>query len=273
MRLPVMLLATFLGAIVAGCAGVDGGDGLPPIPPDPGPSSARQQARPLGSTSAPSGFLEYLPPGYDAGGRWPLLVFLHGIGENGDGTTALANVARNGPPKLIARDAWPPERRMVVLSPQHVGSGCPTAAEVDAFLAWAVDAYRIDPRKVLLTGLSCGAIGGWGYLGQHRGERVAAALLIAGDPGPVASSWSAWGRSGCGLGEVAVWSLHGDADTVVGIGNDRDTLAQLQGCSAPAPRAAEWTEFPGAGHDVWTRVYDGSAVGDVYAWLLAHPKR
>jgi predicted peptidase len=39
-----------------------------------------------GTTDAPLGYYEYLPPSYADSGASPLLVFLHGFGENGDGT-------------------------------------------------------------------------------------------------------------------------------------------------------------------------------------------
>src|SRR5262245_1963270 len=53
------------------------------LDPDAGPSSMRLTAHPLGSTTAPQGFYDYLPPGYPGGADWPLLFALHGIGENG----------------------------------------------------------------------------------------------------------------------------------------------------------------------------------------------
>jgi predicted peptidase len=256
--------------------------GVPPvvppvIPPDPPPvdtrpSSARLLARPLGSTDAPSGFYEYLPPDYPDGKARPLLVFWHGIGENGDGAGQLPKVLANGPPKLIAADRWPGTRPFLVLSPQHPGGGCPSAAEVHAFLAWAAGTYDVDPQRVFLTGLSCGAIGSWSYLAAYAGSEVSAALLLAGDPGDPAASWSAWGRQGCDLGDLAIWAVHGDADGVVAIGNERATMADLAGCPSPPARDSVWTEVAGAGHDVWSAVYDGSFGHDVYAWLLEHPR-
>ena len=61
-------------------------------PGEVGPSSSRQTARQLGSTTAPNGFDEYLPPSYDGSVATPLLIFWHGVGENGNGTTDLPRV-------------------------------------------------------------------------------------------------------------------------------------------------------------------------------------
>ena len=240
--------------------------------PDAGPSSARQQPRPLGSTDAGNGFYEYLPPGYPGVERWPLLVFWHGIGENGNGTTELSRVLANGPPRLINQNRWPATRPFVVLSPQHPGGGCPSSTEIQRFIGWAMRTYAIDARTVFLTGLSCGAIGSFSYLTNHLDSQVAAAVLIAGDPGAPTNGGSLWGRHGCDAGVVAMSSFHGSADGTVLPGNDRDTFALLQACPQPPRRDISYVEFPGVGHDSWSRVYDLSAGYDVYAWLLAHPK-
>jgi hypothetical protein len=140
----------------------DGGDdpivdAMPIDYGDAGPSSGRQVKRPTGTTDAANGFLEYLPVGYDTRDDWPLLVFWHGIGENGDGSeAALDLVAYNGPPRLIRDNNWPAERPFVVLSPQHPGGGCPGNDEVRDFLAFAIETYPVDKRDSSLTCSFCG---------------------------------------------------------------------------------------------------------------------
>src|SRR5688500_2330931 len=50
------------------------------------------------------GYYEALPPDYHSNPtkKYPLLIFVHGIGETGDGSPLkLPKVLRNGPPKLI----------------------------------------------------------------------------------------------------------------------------------------------------------------------------
>src|SRR5258708_1001278 len=78
------------------CQGPDGGPASDAPTPsiddaslpfvDAGPSSARQTVKPLGGTNtAPNGYIEYLPPGYDGSKAAPLLVFWHGISADGNG--------------------------------------------------------------------------------------------------------------------------------------------------------------------------------------------
>ncbi|MBK9516641.1 MAG: hypothetical protein IPO09_04650 [Anaeromyxobacter sp.] len=231
------------------------------------PATAPQTALPKGTDGAPSGAYEYLPPGYGDGVPRPLLVFWHGFGENGDGLFLLDRVLANGPPRLVQQGNWPASRPFVVLSPQNE-LDCPTAAKVHAFFTWAMARYTVDPKQVFLTGLSCGSIGSWDYLGTHTDTLVAAALLLAGRPN------GAWTRAGCDLGKVAIWAIHGTADPIVEIGPEEAVMASLAACPTPPRREVLFTPVQGAGHDVWSSVYSGTlgAVGDPYAWLLAHAK-
>jgi predicted peptidase len=224
-------------------------------------ASSRQTARPLGTTAARQGFHEYLPPGYGDGTRRPLLVFMHGIGENGNGASNLDRVLNHGPPRLIRQNRWPDSRPFIVLSPQQT-SGCPNAASVNAFLDFALATYAVDEKRIYLTGLSCGAIGTWSYLGQHRGARVAAAAVIAGD------GRAAFRQAGCALGEVAIWAFHGDQDDAVPVAGSTETVASLMACPSPPRREVKLDIYPGVGHDSWTRTYDLSAGHDIYTWLL-----
>ena len=230
--------------------------------PPPGPSSSRHTPRPLGSTSANRGFWEYLPPRYGDGAGHPLLVFLHGLGENGDGDAQLDRVLRVGPPRLIEADAWPNERPFIVLSPQKSGGGCPNANEIQAFLTYAIGAYDVDPARVYLTGLSCGGIGAWNYLGAHLDSQIAAMVPIAGD------GRGAFRRSGCALGTTPIWAFHGDSDGTVSPRGTTEPMADLMACTDPAPDALVTTIYPGVGHNSWRRTYDLSAGHDIYAWML-----
>ena len=56
-------------------------------------------------TSNGIGYYEYLPKGYSASNEnYPTIIFLHGIGERGNGTTQLSRVLRHG--LLAAYQQW-----------------------------------------------------------------------------------------------------------------------------------------------------------------------
>jgi poly(3-hydroxybutyrate) depolymerase len=239
-----------------------------------GPSSARQSARPLGTTAASLGFYEYLPAGYGDGGKRPVLFFFHGVGENGNGSADLSKVLAHGPPKVIAMNQWPPSRPFVVLSPQHRpvggqtdpvygGFDCWTPTEIHDFIAFGIAHYDIDTRRVYLTGLSCGAMGTENYFKQFDGQQgIAATALISGNMNIV------WPTQGCALvGQMGLWDFHGDADTTVPIAGDNAAMPQLMACPAPR-KEVKYTVYPGVEHDAWTRTYDLSSGNDIYTWLL-----
>jgi len=247
--------------------------GTSPSAPNPnggapsGPSSSRHVARPAGTVPGTSaGYWEYVPPHYGNGDRYPLLVFWHGIGENGDGSLeALAKVPANGPPRLLNEDRWPADRPFIVLSPQHPGTDCPSSKELDDFMRFAIAHYDVDLHRVYLTGMSCGAIGGFRYLAEHLDEIVAAAVLVCGD------GRNAFAKAGCALGRVPIWALHGELDPTVPAAGSIEPLTQLAACKPPAVDA-KLTLYSGVEHDSWTQTYDLSAGNDVYAWLLSHRK-
>ena len=256
------------GGMITGMAGVAGmmideSGGAPS-----GPASGRHTARPSGTMpGTTAGYYEYLPPHYGNGALYPLLVFRHGVGENGNGASELDKVLAHGPPKLIEADAWPEARNFVVLSVQHPGSGCPTSQEMDDFFTFALETYDIDPKRVYLTGLSCGAIGSWNYLADHLDEEVAAAVLICGD------ARGAFAKAQCNLGKVPIWAFHGDQDTSVTIDKAQVPIESLEECVSPAPVDLKLTVYPGVPHDSWTMTYDlSNPQNDIYAWLLTHQK-
>ncbi len=260
------------GEASGGSAG-SGGSGGMLIDPNggapPGPASGRHTARPSGSMpGTTAGYYEYIPPHYGNGALYPLLVFRHGVGENGTGMQPdLDKVLVHGPPKLIEADEWPEARSFVVLSVQHPGGGCPTPQEMDDFFQFALDNYDIDPKRVYLTGLSCGAIGSWNYLADHTDETVAAAVLICGD------GRDAFAKTGCPIGKVPIWAFHGDNDMSVDWEGSADTINALNACTAPAATDAKVTIYPGVGHDSWTQTYNlSNPANDIYTWLMSHQK-
>ena len=237
---------------------------IPEIPDDGMPSSAHYTPIPLGMSEAKQGYWEYLPPGYGGGEKYPLLVFLHGIGENGNGDGDLFKVNKTGLSQIIKQDNWPADRPFVVVAPQHPGDGCPGSAEVHDFIDYAANKYDINPGRIYLTGLSCGAIGSWNYLAEHLDTQIVAMVPIAGNGKP------AFTKAGCELGRVPLWAFHGDKDGDVNVSGTINPITSLQGCD-PKPDA-EMVIYPGVGHNSWQMTYDLSAGHDIYAWLLEHYK-
>lgn len=265
-------------ALTAACGSGDTTDnatrpsaGSEPVPSTSVPersSSGALTLEPAGAVEgAPLGYAEYLPPGYGEGRPRPLLVFLHGTGEAGDGSdAALGAILKLGIPEIIDDHEWPKDRPFIVLMPQYgldVAGDCQMAEQVDAFLKFALEHYDVDERRVYLTGVSCGAIGAWDYLATYGEEVVSAAVLISGHAN------DALQEAGCALGQVPIWVFHGAEDSIVPKRYVADQIAQLRACDPP-PEELEFTVYPGRDHNVWDPTYKLSGGHDIYAWLLEH---
>jgi pimeloyl-ACP methyl ester carboxylesterase len=225
-------------------------------------TAVRQPGTSYGSAaiSATVGYYTYLPDDHylHPDERFPLLVFLHGSGEKGNGTTELGRVLVHGPPKLVGQGIDFP---FIDISPQlPVSQGGWPVSLVDEIIARAKADTRVDTTRIYLTGLSLGGFGTWSYA-LSRPDVVAAVVPIAG-AGSTAQA--------CAMKDVPVWAFHGDADGTVDVSGSVNMVAAINGCS-PGPRVIpRLTIYPGVGHDSWTRTYDGSAGHDIYTWLLGY---
>lgn len=196
-------------------------------------------------------YLLHLPPGYEAVRRWPLILFLHGMGERGDNLElvkkhGLARVAEETP-ELLAR--------FVALSPQ-----CPLETywthELDALhalLDHALEQYVVDPKRIYLTGLSMGGFGTW-FLGMSRPERFAAMAPICGGGEPYGAAR---------LKDVPVWAFHGAKDRIVPPSESRRMVRALKAVGGNV----RLTIYPEADHDSWTVTYNNP---ELYDWFLQH---
>lgn len=246
------------------------------------PERADQQvAVPLDDTDAPFGYHQYLPPAHaeTPSAPRPLLVFLHGIGERGNGSDELDRVLRHGPPRLIEQDTWPSDRPFIVLSPQlDTTQGRWSVENIDAFIDHAVDTYAVDTNRIYLTGLSLGGYGTWAYAAAHS-DRLAAIAPICGD-GRTVEKHGAY----CDLSGLPVWAFHGTDDSVVDPAGSLVPVRRLRECTPAPDPSPRLTLFPNVGHDSWSLVYDGSgreAPQDtdetpfdqsLYDWLLQHTR-
>ena len=193
-------------------------------------------------------YLLYLPPDYaESGSPWPLVLFLHGAGERG---TDLDRVKVHGLPNLIAAGRDFP---FVVVSPQWPEEDTVWDADaLGALLDEVGERFRIDPRRVYVTGLSMGGYGTWA-LATARPDRFAAIAPICGGGRP---------KRAARIAHIPAWVFHGAKDEVVPVEASREMVEALTTLGADV----RFTVYPEAGHDSWTETYDNPAF---YDWLLA----
>lgn len=196
-------------------------------------------------------YLLYLPPEYEQQGDWPLVMFLHGMGERGSDLSA---VTIHGMAKLIAAGQDFP---FVVVSPQcPLGSYWTEQLEaLEALLDHVTDTLKIDQRRVYLTGLSMGGYGTW-YLASRCPQRFAAIAPICGGGLP----WAAER-----LAQVPVWAFHGSKDDIV---HPQESRRMVQAVKE-AGGSARLTMYKDVGHNSWAQAYDNPKL---YQWMLRHSR-
>jgi predicted peptidase len=203
-------------------------------------------------------YLLYAPAAYAKGTRrWPLIVFLHGSGERGTDPSVLDAQPL---PKTLARTTRFPA---IVLSPQLPPPfvwWSDFVEPVDSLVSRLEAEYRIDPRRVYLTGLSLGGFGTWSY-GLRHPERFAALVPIAG--GYIQGS-TVVSRGICRLRSMPIWAFHGAADTIVYPYQSEVLVRALRRCGS---RLVRFTLYPGVDHfGSWPRAYADPAL---WRWLFA----
>ncbi len=197
---------------------------------------------------------EYKP---GSGKRWPLVMFLHGVGQRG---TNISDLFLHGPPKLAATGMDLP---YVLLAPQCAPDQYWQNDVLLALLDRIVAEESIDKDRVYLTGLSMGGYATW-YLGMKHPERFAALAPICGG-GQVLDVVLADSRSE-ELKQMPVWAIHGADDSVVPASESEQMVLALRKLGN---RSAKLTVYPGVGHDSWTQTYDDPKF---FEWMLAQTR-
>ena len=226
----------------------------------------------------------HLPDDYSkTSGKYPLLVFLHGIGESGTNPAVIyTNSNSGGPSYFIAQGKFPSSfvnpadkqtYKYIVLSPQNSTGWSTSAAQLDVILTYMLSTYRVDAARLYLTGLSAGGQGVTQYCGNlapgnvyvPTTHKIAAFMpmspVIDGNQDPqyatnlIASNVRTWG-----FGSPSQ-DLYGGF--VINLVNDINALK---------PGFAVGTSYSG-GHCCWGQFYDPNfrqSGMSMYEWALQY---
>jgi predicted peptidase len=219
----------------------------------------------------------FVPRDYDpsSASRFPLVVFLHGNGDQGsdnrrqvrDGALVWAQLDNQWrhpafvlAPQCPEGDGWGRPAGL---------AGYPSGSPLDALFALLDDVerrYPIDLDRRYITGMSGGGLGSLRAL-SHQPERFAAAILVcpAGVPGNHADIPASEQGVGvvAGIERIPLWFFHGTDDPIVPIALTRERVAALRRAGG-TPRV---TEYEGVKHDAWTRAYSDR---EIVEWLFGH---
>ncbi len=213
------------------------------------------------SSGATMPYRLYVPEGYKAKKKYPLILWLHGAA--GRGTDNLKQITQGNAVAARAfistavQKKWP----ALVLAPQ-----CPEgrvwanvqAGEMNPDLRLALEVldavrkqYNIDPDRVYVAGQSMGGFATWDLLARLP-ERFAAALPLCGRANASAAK---------NMKRVAIWAFHGEADETVPVTGSRDAITAIRAAGGEP----KYSEYPGVGHNVWDKAF---AEPDLFSWLF-----
>jgi predicted peptidase len=243
------------------------------------------------SVSAQTGFLDravtvkgetfryqvYVPADYASRRSWPVIVFLHGNGDQGsDGRKhterGLAERIRKNPSQFPA---------IIVFPQARVGTrwfNPEMEALVLAGLKHTTDEFRADRHRIYLTGFSMGATGAY-RIARRRPEKFAAVVAVAGrvEPGskytteeievdrranPFVAEPDPFLALARGVKDIPMWVFHGDNDEQVPVEQSRRLMDALKKVGAKI----RYTEYTGVDHVGAARRAFGEA--DMLEWLF-----
>ena len=131
-----------------------------------------------------------------------------------------------------------------------------------------LEKFRIDSKRVYLTGNSMGGYGCWAWGGRSP-ERFAAIAPIVGGIGPhgpkdISPDISRWARN---LAKVPVYAFAGGKDRVVPADRSERMVAEIRKAGG---KQAKIKVFPEAGHNARQLVYNSK---EFYDWMFAQSKK
>jgi predicted peptidase len=206
-------------------------------------------------------YVLFIPKDYDGKKACPLILFLHGAGETGEDGEKQVKVGL-GPVVKKQADTFP----FITIFPQahKTPQGPPRgwAAESDnakqalAILDEVEKEYKVDKKRVYLTGLSMGGYGTWSLAAAHPDKWAAIVPICGGGDPKTAEKFK----------DIPCWCFHGEADKVVPVQRSKDMIDALEAAGGKPKHDF----FAGVGHDSWVKAYDTK---ELYEWLSKQERK
>ncbi len=207
----------------------------------------------------------YVPLGYDANRKYPLLLWLHGGDGRGSDNLKQLTGGNQIPVHFWASEEVQLKFPMFVLLPQCPSGdnwSDPDLNQPTKWLEMTMSAladvekeFSIDTDRVYLAGQSMGGLGVWSTLQAYPGKWAAAVILSAYDTFtdlPV-------------LAHTPLWVFQGEQDDTVPVILVREMMKQLNKAHANL----RYTEYRKTGHEVWKKAF---AEPDLLPWLSSQKR-
>lgn len=195
------------------------------------------------------------PANYDSTKKYPLVVCLHHGGTHGTDNIMQVDGAQIAQVLYQNRTKYPAFLFVPQCPKGAAWGGVPNYPAIDSLVFETIDAleneFEIDEKRRYVGGISGGGYGSWHFI-STRPKMFAAAIPICGGGNPDLAK---------NITDVAVWAFHGENDRSVPVQYSRDMIEAIE----KAGGDPKYTEFAGAGHNIWDEVYATPGLMD---WLF-----
>lgn len=193
-------------------------------------------------------YIEYLPNDYKEK-LYPVLLFLHGMGERG---TDVNLIERNEIPKLLKNGFEAPFIVIVFQLPSNQGGYYQSFWKA---IRPVLEMYEGDKH---LAGLSLGGIGGFNLLSYEKDYFKTFGCCCGSD---VPKAYDLYRN-------VHIKAWHGDQDNTVKITSIKNTIVALQSVGADS----QLKIYAGLGHNIWNLAFSTTDPEGYWAWINQYIK-
>ena len=225
--------------------------------------------------SAVGGYYVALPSNYNQNtDKFPLLVFIPGAGQFGDGGIDLPLLLKNGPAQLVDEKRFPgtftvngKTHSFIIFTPQT--KGYPAVSTIADCIEYAKRTFRVDTTRIYLSGLSVGGVETTNVAASMP-TKLAAIVPLAG----VFLDYSSTNKTrNMAAAALPVWAFHSENDGSINVSWARGFISNLNSFT-PQVRG-RLTVWPDGGHDAWTRALEPSYKENgmnIYEWMLQYSR-
>lgn len=232
----------------------------------------------------------FVPKDSISSDSYPLILTLHGNGEIGNDNNS--HIIKNRIAETWAEDSTQQENPAFVFSPQvppppgdlRTYLRNTFLPAVDDILDSLIIEFPIDTSRLYITGLSMGSQMTWGFIYRQNLHRFAAAIPMSGGVPQVLNELQ--------ITQTPIWAFHGDQDVTVSVQTTRDMMSAIENAGYQVRYIKSqlgdigltnealdsllaagvnhiYTEYEGAGHDIWSQSYDDPIL---HRWLFSQKK-
>jgi predicted peptidase len=221
------------------------------------------------------GFYVGMPSNYEqTSEKYPLLLYITGAGQFGNGSIDLPLLLKDGPAQLMEEGRFPGSFRVnnqsfsfLVMTPQfnrHPGVG-----DIWDCIEYARRHYRVDTARIYLSGLSIGGIVACDAAALNP-SKIAAIVPMAGVPLDFANTDQCQKFA---ASNMPMWIFHSADDPQISVSWINAFVTKLNSFQPSLP--PKKTIWPNGGHDAWTRAIEPSYKENginIYEWMLQYKR-